>query len=138
LLLGGWGFSTSINREALYLLAHGGQYDSSSGRGKWQKNLVVWTFGITLLGLQILSEIVTLRQVQNVVWVMVPYIYLPYRFWQLYEGIRFLGSETELLWIRYLLVFELVLWIVNYLLDVSQLPKLFRWEVTEKSQISIN
>ena len=60
---------------------------------------------------------------------MVPYIYLPYRFWQLYEGLTLLDSTSELQWVRYLLIFELVMWIVNYAIDVSQLPRLFRWEV---------
>jgi hypothetical protein len=98
--------------------------------------LTVLSWYLINIGLQVLSEIVTLRQFPNVVWVMVPYVYLPYRFWQLYESWTILGSETELLWVRNLLVFELVLWIVNYALDVSQLPRLFRWEVRENSDLS--
>ncbi|MEH1787341.1 hypothetical protein [Nostoc sp.] len=93
-----------------------------------------WYF--IVLGLQIISERVTLRQLQNVVWVMVAYIYLPYRFWQLYEGLTILDSQSELLWVRYLLIFELVLWIVSYAIDVSQLPRLFRWEVQSNSDVS--
>ncbi|MBD2387556.1 hypothetical protein [Cylindrospermum sp. FACHB-282] len=93
-----------------------------------------WYF--VMLGLQILSEIVTLRQYHTVVWVMVPYLYLPYRFWQLYEGWTLLGSETNLLWVRNLLILELVVWIVNYALDVSQLPRLLRWELKSNSDIS--
>ncbi|MEH2458473.1 hypothetical protein [Nostoc sp.] len=93
-----------------------------------------WYF--IVLGLQIISETVTLRQLQNVVCVIVPYIYLPYRFWQLYEGLTLLDSKSELLWVRYLLVFELVVWIVNYAIDVSQLPRLFRWEVKSNSDVS--
>jgi hypothetical protein len=84
-----------------------------------------------MLGLQILSEILTLRQFHTVVWVMVPYLYLPYRFWQLYEGWKFLSSETDLVWLQNLLLVEIVLWIGNYVLDVTQLPKLLRWEVKE-------
>ncbi|BAY18661.1 hypothetical protein NIES21_45090 [Anabaenopsis circularis NIES-21] len=104
--------------------------------GVWLKHSTVlavlgWYF--IILGLQILFEVVTLRKLQNVVWVLVPYIYLPYRFWQLYEGSTLLGSEPELLWVRYLLIFEMVLWIVNYAIDVSQLPRLFRWEVDSTS-----
>ncbi|MBW4617678.1 MAG: hypothetical protein KME21_31710 [Desmonostoc vinosum HA7617-LM4] len=95
-----------------------------------------WYF--IMLGLQILSEIVTLRNLQNVIWVMVPYLYLPYRFWQLYEGLTIIGSDTDLLWIRYLLILELVVWIVNYALDVSQLPRLLRWEVIASDQVSQN
>jgi hypothetical protein len=67
---------------------------------------------------------------------MVPYIYLPYRFWQLYEGLTLLDSKSELQWVRYLLVFELALWIVNYAIDVSQLPRLLRWEVKSDSDFS--
>jgi len=98
--------------------------------------LTVLSWYLINIGLQVLSEIVTLRQFPNVVWVMVPYVYLPYRFWQLYESWTILGSESELLWVRNLLIFELVLWIVNYALDVSQLPRLFRWEVRENSDLS--
>ncbi|WP_445633894.1 Lycopene cyclase domain-containing protein [Nostoc sp. DSM 114161] len=100
----------------------------------WSDRTVLTVLGwyFIVLGLQIISERVALRELQNVVWVMVPYIYLPYRFWQLYEGITILGSETKLLWVRYLLIFQLVLWIINYVIDVSQLPRLFRWEVEQK------
>jgi hypothetical protein len=84
-----------------------------------------------MLGLQILSEIITLKQFQSVVWVMVPYLYLPYRLWQLYEGLTILNSDSELMWVRTLLIVEIVLWTGNYLLDLAQLPRLFRWEVKE-------
>ncbi|WP_392532160.1 hypothetical protein [Nostoc sp. C117] len=94
--------------------------------------VVGWYF--IVLVLQIISEAVALRQLQNVVWVMIPYIYLPYRFWQLYEGLTILGSETELRWVRYFLIFELVLWIVNYAIDVSQLSRLFHWEVISSTE----
>jgi hypothetical protein len=89
-----------------------------------------------MLGLQILSEILTLRQYHSVVWVMVPYLYLPYRIWQLYEGLTLLSPESELMWVRHLLIVEIVLWIANYALDVAQLPRLLRWEVQENIDIS--
>lgn len=81
-----------------------------------------------MLGLQILFEILTLRQFHTVVWVMVPYLYLPYRIWQLYEGLSLLSLENELMWVRTLLLVEIVLWTLNYALDVSQLPRLLRWD----------
>ena len=79
-----------------------------------------------MLGLQILSEIVTLRQFHSVVWVMVPYLYLPYRVWQLYEGLTLLSPASELMWVQNLLLIEIVLWTLNYALDLSQLPRLLR------------
>ncbi|XHR83493.1 MAG: hypothetical protein ACFKPT_03745 [Gloeotrichia echinulata GP01] len=48
------------------------------------------------------------------------------------------GTETQFLWIRNLLVLEIVLWTGNYVLDLSQIAMLLRWEVTENSDISIN
>ncbi|MBD2489961.1 hypothetical protein [Aulosira sp. FACHB-615] len=106
----------------------------------WKQGIVLavldWYF--IILVWQIFFETFTLRKLQHVVWVMVPYIYLPYRFWQLYEGLTLLGSQTELLWVRYLLILELVLWIVNYAIDVVQLPRLFRWEVNSAPVISDN
>jgi hypothetical protein len=101
---------------------------------KYQSVLVVLGWYFIILGLQVLTEILTLRKLQNVVWVMVPYIYLPYRFWQLYEGFTLLSSEPDLVWVRYLLIFEVLLWLVNYLIDVSQLPRLLRWEVSSSSE----
>ncbi len=62
--------------------------------------LTVLSWYFVMLGLQILSEILTLRQFHSVVWVMVPYLYLPYRIWQLYEGLTLLSPEPELIWIR--------------------------------------
>lgn len=52
-----------------------------------------------------------------------------YRVWQLYEGLTILGSDSELMWVRNLLILEIVLWTANYALDLSQLPRLLRWEV---------
>ena len=57
--------------------------------------LTVLSWYFVMLGLQILSEILTLRQFHTVVWVMVPYLYLPYRIWQLYEGLTLLSPEPE-------------------------------------------
>ncbi|WP_158516737.1 hypothetical protein [Scytonema hofmannii] len=62
---------------------------------------------------------------------MIPYLYLPYRIWQLYQGLMLLNPVSELTWIRNLLFIEIVLWTVNYALDLSQLPRLFRWEVRD-------
>lgn len=90
--------------------------------------LTVLVSYFVMLGLQITSEIVTLRYFHSVVWVMVPYLYLPYRFWQLYEGLTLLNPQPDLMWVRNLLVVNLVLWILNYALDLSQLPRLLRWE----------
>ncbi|MBD2182188.1 hypothetical protein [Aerosakkonema funiforme] len=107
--------------------------------GVWWRYSSVLTVLIpyfVMLGLQILSEILTLRQFRTVVWVMVPYLYLPYRVWQLYEGLKFLSPETDLIWIRYLLIVEIVLWSGNYALDLAQLPRLFRWEIQENKEIS--
>ncbi len=87
-----------------------------------------------MLGLQILSEIATLRWFHSVVWVMVPYVYLPYRIWQLYEALILLSPEPELVWVQNLLLVEIVLWTLNYCLDLSQLPRLFRWESREAGQ----
>ncbi|HEY9850276.1 MAG TPA: hypothetical protein V6D28_12500 [Leptolyngbyaceae cyanobacterium] len=96
--------------------------------------VLIWYF--IMLALQIISEIVTLRKFQSVVWVMVPYLYLPYRIWQLYEGLQILNPTSELIWIRYLLILEIILWTANYALDVTQLPRLFRWEIQEQRDAS--
>lgn len=84
-----------------------------------------------ILVVQILSESVSLRQFHSVVFVMVPYLYLPYRVWQLFEGLAILNSVDELGWIRNLLLFEIVLWTVNYALDLAQLPRLFHWQIKD-------
>ncbi|KOP23226.1 hypothetical protein AMR41_26995 [Hapalosiphon sp. MRB220] len=100
--------------------------------------LMVFASYFLMLGLQILSEFLTLRKFHSVVWVMVPYLYLPYRFWQLYEGLTIISSDQELMWVKITLVIEIIVWVGNYMLDVTQLPRLFRWEVQENSEIEIN
>lgn len=100
--------------------------------GVWQgsdRAIVVLGSYFVMLALQILSEIATLRWFHSVVWVMVPYLYLPYRIWQLYEGTIILSPDPTLIWVQNLLVGEIVLWTLNYALDLSQLPRLMRWEV---------
>jgi len=99
--------------------------------GVWQGNftvLVIFAAYFLMLGLQILSESLSLRRFQSTVFVMVPYLYLPYRFWQLYEGIILLGSDAEVIWVRHILILEIVVWMINYCLDLAQLPRLFHWK----------
>ncbi|AHJ29168.1 hypothetical protein NSP_28400 [Nodularia spumigena CCY9414] len=54
----------------------------------------------------------------------------------MYEGLTLLGSGSQLWWIQNLLILEILLWSGNYVLNVSQLPRLFRWKLTENSDIS--
>ncbi|OUL27109.1 hypothetical protein BV378_10570 [Nostoc sp. RF31YmG] len=98
--------------------------------------VLLWYF--MMLGLQILSESVTLRKFHSITWIMVPYIYVPYRIWQLYEGLTIVGAEPELMWVQNLLLLEIVLWTANYALNVSQLPRLFSWPVKDNSDVNIN
>ncbi|WP_241829281.1 hypothetical protein [Desertifilum tharense] len=93
----------------------------------------VWLFYYLMLGLQILLESLTLRQYATVVWVMVPYLFLPYRIWQLYEGMNLLEPLAELDWMRSLLWLEIGVWSLNYLLDVAQLPRLYGWLGTQEN-----
>jgi hypothetical protein len=99
--------------------------------GFWQNEPVVWMVFLAyflLLILQILFESLTLRRLHSITWVMVPYLYVPYRLWQLYEGFLLLEGRADLAWVRWLLVAEIVVWGFNYLLDLSQLPRLFQWD----------
>ncbi len=86
---------------------------------------------LVMLGIQVLSESVFLRQFQSTVFVMVPYLYVPYRVWQLYEGLE---PAREVAWLQHLLIAEMVLWTLNYALDLSQLPRLLHWDMIEESQ----
>jgi hypothetical protein len=52
-----------------------------------------------MLGCQIMTESISLRQFRSVVFVLVPYLYVPYRIWQLYVGIEF-NSTDELTWMQ--------------------------------------
>jgi hypothetical protein len=96
----------------------------------WGKTSVVLVLVpyFLMLGFQILSESVTLNQFRSCVWVMIPCIYLPYRIWQLYSGITLLSGESDLILIQNLLLLEIGLWIFNYGVHLSQLPRLLRWE----------
>ncbi len=82
-----------------------------------------------MLGFQILSESVTINRFQSCVWVMIPCLYLPYRIWQLHTGLTLLSGESELLWVQNLLRLEIGVWIFNYGVHLSQLPRLLRWDV---------
>ncbi len=82
-----------------------------------------------MLGFQILSESVTINRFHSCVWVMIPCLYLPYRVWQLHTGLTVLIGESELMLVRNLLRLEIGLWIFNYGVHLSQLPRLLRWEV---------
>ncbi|NEP18903.1 MAG: hypothetical protein F6J97_18725 [Leptolyngbya sp. SIO4C1] len=119
-----WFLSVQIGGGAVPLMA--------LGWCLWQgysSAVAVLTGYFVMLGLQVLSESLSLRQFRSVVFVMVPYLYLPYRGWQLYEGIGLIAPE--LTWLRWLLIAEIVLWTVNYALDLAQLPRLLQWKLDE-------
>jgi len=100
--------------------------------GIWKGYLEVVTILVSyflILVLQILTESLSLRWFRSTVFVMVPYIYLPYRLWQLTEGLMLLNPIDESIWVRSLLLGEIVLWTANYALDLSQLPRLFQWSL---------
>ncbi len=90
--------------------------------------LAVLASYFVMLLLQVLYEIVTLRWFHSVIWVMIPCLYLPYRIWQLHTGLTLLSQESGLIWVQRLLIAEIVLWIFNYGVHLSQLPRLLRWE----------
>jgi len=89
---------------------------------------------LVMLALQILSEIVTSKRFQSCVWVMIPCLYLPYRVWQLYSGLMLLSLESGTIWVQRLLLVEIVLWIFNYGVHLSQIPRLLRWELQPEKE----
>lgn len=84
-----------------------------------------------LLALQILTESIILRWFHSVVWVMVPYLYLPYRLWRLYQGLALLES-SDLTWFHTLVQVEIVLWTANYGFNLVLLPQLLRWQTKDE------
>ncbi len=83
-----------------------------------------------LLALQVLAESLALKRFHSTAWVMVPYLYVPYRLWQLSEGLLVAIGPNDPLWLRLLFVGEIAIWGINYLLDLAQLPRLFQWPGT--------
>ena len=99
----------------------------------WNQSVICLTLisYLVMLGLQILAERIAINQFHSCVWVMIPCLYLPYRIWQLYQGLTLLSFEE--LWLQRLLWLEIGLWIFNYFVHLSQLPRLLRWESGESS-----
>jgi hypothetical protein len=97
----------------------------------WGKTSVVVAIApyFLMLAFQILSESVTLNRFHSCVWVMIPCLYLPYRIWQLHTGLMLLSGESELILVQNLLRLEIGLWIFNYGVHLSQLPRLLRWGI---------
>lgn len=99
--------------------------------GIWQQNMIVLNVFLSyflMLGLQIFFEIIVFRKFHSCVWVTIPCLYLPYRFWQLYQGWILLSTDSELFWVQNLLLLEIVLWIFNYCVHLSQIPRLLQWD----------
>ncbi len=97
--------------------------------------LIILAWYFVMLGLQIITESISLKMFHSVVWVMVAYLYVPYRIWQMYEGLIILGSVSQFWWIKNLLILEIILWTGNYALNVSQLPRLLGWELKHNSDV---
>lgn len=94
--------------------------------GVWQGDRsvsIVLISYLAMLGLQILSESVTVNRFRSCVWVTIPCVYLPYRVWQLYRGLLLVEPAQ----IQLLLAIEIALWIFNYGVHLSQLPRLLAW-----------
>jgi len=94
--------------------------------GVWRGDvsvLAVLISYLTMLGLQILTESVTLNRFRSCIWVTIPCVYLPYRIWQLYRGLAIVDNSQ----IQLLLSLEIALWIFNYGVHLSQLPRLLAW-----------
>ncbi|RZM81810.1 hypothetical protein [Leptolyngbya iicbica] len=86
-----------------------------------------------LLALQVMIEVLTLRQFQSIAWVMVPYLYVPYRLWQLWEGLTLTTAQSSESWLALFFISEMVVWGSNYLLDLAQLPRLLQWPGTTEA-----
>jgi len=86
-----------------------------------------------LLALQVIIEVLTLRQLQSIAWVMVPYLYVPFRLWQLWEGLTLTTAQSSESWLALFFISEMVVWGSNYLLDLAQLPRLLQWPKTADS-----
>jgi len=101
----------------------------------WTDTTVIAIFAsyLLMLGLQILAEFLSLRRFATVVWVMIPYLYVPYRVWQLYEGLNLLENTSNLMAVKVILTLNIGVWVINYCLDLAQLPFLFRWETEARS-----
>lgn len=95
-------------------------------QGQYQIAAVLISYFV-VLGLQVLSETLSLRWFQSTAFVMVPYLYIPYRVWQLYRGSTLPAVAGDAPWVQTLLLAEIGLWGVNYGLDLAQLPRLFHW-----------
>ena len=104
----------------------------------WTDTTVIAIFAsyLLMLGLQILAEFLSLRRFATVVWVMIPYLYVPYRVWQLYQGLTILEATPELMILRIILWINVAIWSINYCLNLIQLPLLFRWETEESLEES--
>lgn len=93
--------------------------------------LVIFASYLVILGLQILAESLSLRRFESVVWVMIPYLYIPYRVWQLYQGFLLIEGVPELMAVRVILWINIIMWSGNYVLNLVQLPFLFRWQTRD-------
>ncbi len=81
-----------------------------------------------MLALQIVSESISVRRFQSCVFIMIPCVYLPDRIWQLYTGWTLLTHAESSIWVERLVLIEIALWIFNYGVHLSQIPRLLRWD----------
>jgi hypothetical protein len=102
----------------------------------WDYNSVLPIFisYFVMLALQILSERITLQQFHSCIWIAIPCLYVPYRIWQLYRSFTILDATSELVWVQRILIIEMALWIFNYGVHLSQIPRLLRWDVDSLEQ----
>ncbi|MGB3491779.1 MAG: hypothetical protein WBA57_03560 [Elainellaceae cyanobacterium] len=65
--------------------------------------------------------------IENSLFFIISLIFLGWTGW----AWRLTQNELDSSWVQILLIGEIVVWGINYLLDLAQLPRLFRWPNAE-------
>ena len=96
----------------------------------WGHNFVLALFTSYFLMLlsENLSKVIAIR-FKSCVWIIIPCLYVPFRIWQLYKGLNLISPEPELLWVRKLLILNIILWTLTYAIQLAQIPRMLQWDL---------
>lgn len=90
--------------------------------------LAITPYLVMFIG-QVVVEIVCWKRLNSPIWVLVPTLFLPWRLFQIYQGLSLIGGPETFPLTYWTLIALFILWTINIGVHFSNIPRHMRWDV---------